>query len=125
MKESLGELIEIIKKCRKECPWTKLQTIESFGKEIMSETEEIVQAIKNNDNENLKEELGDAIYDLLNLTVIASEELDFNPEEVIHLIKQKIVRRKPWVFGDAKVETAEEAIAMWNDIKKKEKEGKI
>jgi len=76
------------------------------------------------DYENLKEELGDLLYDLMHLVEIGVEEGLFTTKEVIEQVNAKLVRRKPWVFGDEKIETAEAAEKRWNEIKAEEKKAK-
>ena len=122
MKESFQELVESLKKSRSTCPWTKSMTLEFMSKEILSEAKEIEEAVNKKDFENVKEEVGDVLMDCLTLAIIAEEHGYFTIKESFEEVTKKLKRRKPWVFGDAKVETVEEAIAMWNAIKNKEKE---
>lgn len=124
MEKSLKELIKIIKKTREKCPWTKRQTLEKQKKEIMGEVEEVAKAIERKDYTNLKEELGDLLHDTLLLIEICADKNLFTRKEVIQEIIQKMKRRKPWVFGDIKVKNREEAIKIWEEIKKKEKKDK-
>lgn len=121
MKDSFEQLIKIIKKCRKECPWMKERTIENMKDEVKAEAEEVARAIENKDYENLKEELGDLLYDTLHLVEIGVEEGLFTTKEVIDQVNAKLIRRKPWVFGDEKITTSEEAVKRWNEIKAEEK----
>jgi tetrapyrrole methylase family protein/MazG family protein len=113
-----------LKKSRSICPWTKTMTLEFMSKEILSEAKEVEEAVQNKDFEHLKEEIGDVLMDCLTLAIIAEEHGYFTIKEAFEEVTKKIKRRKPWVFGDAKVENIEEAIAMWNEIKRKEKENK-
>lgn len=122
MKESFEELLQIIKKCRRECPWMKEHTIEKHRAELLSEAHEVAEALDKKDYENLKEELGDLLYDTMLMVELCSEKGLFRAKDVIDGVNAKIKRRKPWVFGNAKVNTPEEAVKMWNEIKKKEKE---
>lgn len=124
MKDSFEQLVNDIRKCRKECPWMKKQTLEKQKKEVLLEAQEVAEAIDKKDYGHLKEELGDLLYDTLHLIEIGVEKGFFTTKEVIEEVNAKIRRRKPWVFGDAKVKTAEEAAAMWNKIKQKEKKAK-
>ncbi len=125
MKDSFENLVLNIRKCRKECPWMKMQTLEKHSNELFDELNEVVQAIRNNDPENLKEELGDLLHDVLCLVEFASEKFGFTAKDVMDGVTKKMVRRKPWVFGNEKAETPEAAVKRWNEIKKLEKEGKI
>ncbi len=89
--------------------------------ELQSEVNEIRQALNNNDNENLKEEFGDALWDLTFLMVIAEEQKLFEAKEVIETVLKKFNRRKPWIFNGEQL-TAEEEDRRWKEAKRKEKE---
>jgi len=106
------------------CPWDSVQTYESLKTCLQSETEEVLQAIANQDMENLCEELGDLLYHVLLYSEIARARGDFTFDEVVDGLAKKMVRRHPNVFGDAKAATPEEGLALWNEIKRQEKEEK-
>lgn len=108
-----------------ECPWGKEQTLEEHLKELSSELEELKKAFEKNDIENLKEELGDVFYDSLFLLLLAEKENGMNIEEIIRDVREKVERRKPYLFQDMKVDTKEKALKIWNEIKEKEKEMKL
>lgn len=123
MKESFQELVEALLETRQKCPWVKEKlSIERLGDAIKSETEEITQAINKKDYNNLKEEIGDQMMNLIHMSLICEEEGMFKAKDVLTNVKEKLVRRKPWVFGDMKISTPEEAVKVWDEIKKKEKE---
>jgi tetrapyrrole methylase family protein / MazG family protein len=103
------------------CPWDRKQTISSMLKHIDEEVQEVREAIENGDHDNLKEELGDVLFQIVMIAQIAKEKGYFKMEDVLAEIEHKIVSRHTWVFGDDKVENAEEALAMWKENKKKEK----
>lgn len=124
MKDSFETLIQALKKNRKNCPWAKEQEKEHYINYLTDEVQEIRQAIENKDIENLKEELGDALMDLLFLTIIAEEEGHFTTKEVIEGVNTKLIRRKPWVFGHETISNKEEAVRRWNEIKALEKQSK-
>ena len=117
------DLVEITAKLRAEdgCPWDREQTFESLRKYMREEAEEAVQAVDKNDMENLCEELGDVLFQVLINSQIAAEKGAFTIDSVVDGICRKMVRRHPHVFGDAKVQTAEEGTALWNYIKMQEK----
>ena len=107
------------------CPWDKKQTHESLIKCLRNESEELVQAIEKKDDENMKEELGDVLLQVLMHAQIAQEEGKFSIQDVVRYLDEKLHRRHPHVFGDhAKAATPEEALAVWREMKKKEREGK-
>lgn len=120
------DLLEIIATLRSDhgCPWDRKQTFESLKKCLSDETEEVLQAVDNKDMDNLCEELGDVLLNLVMYSQIASEQGAFTIQEVIDGVCQKMIRRHPHVFGDAKAGTPEEGLAMWNEIKRQEKEAR-
>lgn len=103
------------------CPWDREQTIASMLECIREEADEVCQAIENGDHENLKEELGDVLFQVIMIAQIAKENGYFNMDAVISRIDHKIRSRHTWVFGKDKAKTPEEAIAMWKRNKQKEK----
>ena len=88
---------------------------------MREEAEEAVQAVDKNDMENLCEELGDVLFQVMLNSQIAKENGLFSVEDVIDGICQKMVRRHPWVFGGEKINSAEEGEALWARIKMQEK----
>lgn len=107
------------------CPWDKKQTHESLVKCLQNESQELIDAIHNHDDENMKEELGDVLLQVLMNAQIAQEEGKFSIEDVIVYLDEKLHRRHPHVFGDhAKAASAEEALAVWREMKQKERSGK-
>jgi tetrapyrrole methylase family protein / MazG family protein len=99
------------------CPWDKKQTIKSMLKNISDEAKEVEDAINNEDHENLKEELGDLLFNVIMIAQIAEEEGHFTISEVLSDIEKKILTRHSWVFGEDKAKTPEEAIELWNKNK--------
>ena len=120
------ELLDIVAELRSEhgCPWDRKQTHESMIKCLREECEEVVQAIEKKDDENLCEELGDVLLQVLMHSQIAAEEQRFTIEDVVDMLAHKLVRRHPHVFGDQKALTAEEGLASWAAVKRQEKEEK-
>ncbi len=122
--------LEIIKTLRSEngCPWDREQTHESLKPCMMEEAAEVVAAIrifdKTGNCENLREELGDVLLQVVMHAQIAGEEGLFTMEDVVNDVAEKMVRRHPHVFGDVMVEGSGQVLENWEEIKKKEKEGK-
>ena len=120
----------IVEKLRSDngCPWDKAQTHESLKASCIEEAAEVISGInileKTGDADNLKEELGDLLLQIMFHEVMAEEEGLFTFEDVVKSISDKMVRRHPHVFGDMKFATEEELHAAWAEIKRKEKEGK-
>ena len=122
-KYTYDELLQIVAELRSDhgCPWDREQTHESLIKCLREESQEVVEAIEHRDDENLCEELGDVLLQVLMHSQIAAEESQFTIEDVIDMLAHKLVRRHPHVFGDQKALTAEEGLASWNEIKAQEK----
>ena len=120
------ELKEIIATLRSEhgCPWDKAQTHESMKKCLQDECDEVQEAIDKKDMENLCEELGDVLLQVMLHSRIAEEAGEFTVEEVIAALCRKLIRRHPHVFGGENYGTAEESKARWDEIKRQEKEAK-
>ena len=129
MKE-IERLKEIVIKLRSEngCAWDKVQTHESLKPESIEEAAEVINGInilsETGDPDNLKEELGDLLLQVMFHSVIAEEEGLFNFEDVCKVISEKMIRRHPHVFNNVVYENYEEQHRAWEEIKKKEKEGK-
>lgn len=129
-KYTYEEFLKIIETLRSEngCPWDREQTHESLRPCMMEEAAELVAAIrilkKTGDPENLAEELGDVLLQVVMHAQIAAEEGLFTMEDVVNRISEKMVRRHPHVFGDVSVSGSGEVLQNWDEIKKKEKEGK-
>lgn len=122
-KYSFYDFIEIIAQLRAPggCPWDIKQTHESLKKCLIEESGEVIDAIDNKDDVNLCEELGDLLLQVVMHAQIAAEEGRFTIDDVIQGVSEKMVRRHPHVFGDVKVSSPEESLALWQEIKKKEK----
>lgn len=114
------EFVEIVKRLRKECPWDRQQTNDSIKANTIEEAYEVVEAIDHNNYEELKNELGDLLLHVVFHTEIASEEHNFNIDDVINSIQTKLIRRHPHVFGDVEVSGAEEVKKNWEEIKLEE-----
>lgn len=127
---SYEDFVEIIKTLRSEngCPWDKEQTHDSLRPCMMEEAAEVVAAIRlleqTGNAENLREELGDVLLQVVMHARIAEEEGLFSMEDVVTEVAEKMVRRHPHVFGEITVESSGQVLENWEEIKKKEKEGK-
>ena len=126
----IEKLKEIVQKLRSEdgCPWDKVQTHESLKATCVEEAAEVVCGInileKTGDAENLKEELGDLLLQVMFHAVIAEEEGLFTFDDVAKVVSEKMIRRHPHVFSGVTFKSDEERHAAWEEIKKAEKEGK-
>ncbi len=113
------DLKEIVKKLRAEdgCPWDRVQTHESMKRYLVEECAEVLEAIDNKDAENLCEELGDVLYQIMIHSEIEKEKGEFGIDDVVDGICRKMVRRHPRVFGG---EDGKKALS-WEEIKALEK----
>lgn len=126
-KHTMEELLEIISILRSPqgCPWDREQTHESLEKCLRDETEEVVQAIEKHDDENLCEELGDVLLQVLLNSEIASERGAFTFADVVQTLSDKMIRRHPHVFGDVETpQNGEDALKLWKEVKQQEKRRK-
>lgn len=121
MKDSFEKLVEIQKRLRKECPWDKEQDFDSLKTTIISEADEVVEAIEKKDYENLKEELGDLLHNIIFIANVAEEKDLFKIKDVLEDIKAKLIRRHPHVFGEEKALTPEDSVRIWKNMKEAEK----
>ena len=124
---SYEELLNVIAQLRGEhgCPWDKAQTHESLISCLRNECEEVVQAIEQHDEENLCEELGDVLLQVLLHARIAEEEGQFTMADVVNGLAEKMVRRHPHVFGNEEYGSPEQNQARWEEIKRQEKDRKL
>ncbi len=103
------------------CPWDMEQTHESMKGCLLDEAQEVLEAIDAKDDENLCEELGDLLLQVVMHAQIAAEEGRFTIEDVIRGVNDKMIRRHPHVFGDVKVDSLEDQLKLWEQIKAQEK----
>ena len=122
-KYTYEDFLEIIARLRARdgCPWDRKQTHESLEGCMLEEAYEVVDAIREKDEENLKEELGDVLLQVVMHSQIAREEGRFDMSDVIDNVARKMIRRHPHIFGDRQEQTADSVPARWEDIKKQEK----
>ena len=123
-KYTYEELLNIVAELRGEhgCPWDKAQTHESLIKCLQEESGEVIEAIQKKDDENLCEELGDVLLQVLMHSQIAAEGQRFTIEDVVDMLAKKLVRRHPHVFGDEEYGSPEQNRLRWEEIKKAERE---
>lgn len=122
-KYTYEDFIAIVSRLRSPdgCPWDKVQTHDSLKKCILEETYEVIDAIDNQDMENLCEELGDVLLQVVFHSQIEKETGRFTMEDVVDGISKKMISRHPHIFSDTSVDTPEEVLQNWEEIKKKEK----
>lgn len=111
--ENLVDLVEYLRS-EEGCPWDRKQTMESMIECLREESEEVVEAVENDDMDNLEEELGDFLLQGVFYAQMAREEELFDVHDVLERLNRKLVKRHPHVFGD---EEAEEALESWENVK--------
>lgn len=127
---TFDEFVEIIAKLRSEdgCPWDREQTLNTLKPCVMEEAAEVCAAIRIYDTsgnyENLREELGDLLLQVVMQSQIAKEAELFTVEEVIDEIAEKMIRRHPHVFGEVRADDSAEVLKNWEEIKRVEKTNK-
>ncbi|MBP3383881.1 MAG: MazG family protein [Firmicutes bacterium] len=121
--KAFDEFVETIAALRAPggCPWDIKQTHESLKKHLIEESNEVLEAIDSGDDENLCEELGDVLLQVVLHAQIAAEEGRFTIEDVCRTVNDKMIRRHPHVFGDVVIESDEDQLRLWEEIKKQEK----
>ncbi|HEY2643263.1 MAG TPA: MazG family protein [Galbitalea sp.] len=121
----LEELIAVLEQLRAPggCAWDREQTHESLVRYLVEETYELIDAIESGDRDEMIEELGDVLYQVIFHSDIAANTPgeDFTLEDVAAHMTAKMIGRHPHVFGDAKADTAAEVNVVWDEIKKTEK----
>jgi XTP/dITP diphosphohydrolase len=121
----LQQLVEVMDTLRSPggCPWDGEQTHESLIKYLLEESYEFVDALESGDRTGMREELGDILLQVYFHARIAQENIEdpFTIEDIAQSITEKLIRRHPHVFGDAKVSGANEVLENWEKIKAVEK----
>lgn len=118
--KNFADLVEIVKILRKECPWDRRQTHQSIKDNLIEEAYETVEAIDQEDFEEMKKELGDLLLHVVFHSRMATETDSFTIEDVIYAIQEKLIRRHPHVFGDAVADDEQQVAENWESIKRKE-----
>lgn len=103
------------------CPWDRKQTTESLKPFLVEECYEVIDALDEGSPDKIREELGDLLFQIIFHARLAEEKGQFTISDVIRAIIEKMTRRHPHVFGDARLGTDKEVLANWEEIKKQEK----
>ena len=122
---TLDDLKTLMDRLRGEggCPWDRKQNTESLKIYLLEETYELVDALDRRAAAEVREELGDLLFQIVFLARVFEEQGDFDLSQVIRGIHEKMVRRHPHIFGETRWEKAEEVVRGWQDIKAREKKG--
>lgn len=121
--ETFPRLVELMQRllAADGCPWDREQSFASLRRYVLEEACEVIDAIDGGEAEPLKEELGDLTLQVVFLSELARRTHGFGPDDVIHGICEKLVRRHPHVFGESRVEGSEGVARQWEQIKDQEK----
>jgi tetrapyrrole methylase family protein/MazG family protein len=103
------------------CPWDREQTHQTLRTNLLEETYEILEALDNNDTDKMREEFGDLLLQITLHAQIANESGEFNINQVLKDIYDKIIRRHPHVFGDLKVSGVDNVLQNWEKLKADER----
>ena len=103
------------------CPWDAEQTHESLLPHLIEEAYEVAEAVRSGDRDAIVDELGDLLLQPVFHAEIASETGRFDFDDIATVISEKLIRRHPHVFGESKVEDADDVLRQWEEIKKDEK----
>jgi MazG family protein len=103
------------------CPWDQEQTHATLVRCLIDEVSELIDTIDRGDYPHMREELGDVLIQVVFHACIAEEKGQFNFDDVAREINDKLIRRHPHVFGTGKLDTSEQVIAKWEEIKAGEK----
>ncbi|ATA19352.1 ATP diphosphatase [Gibbsiella quercinecans] len=121
---SLQRLLTIMKKLRDPqtgCPWDRTQTFDSIAPYTLEETYEVLDAIQRQDYDDLRDELGDLLFQVVFYAQMGQEQGLFDFQDICHAISDKLERRHPHIFGDASAADTAAVAARWEKIKTQER----
>lgn len=119
----IQKLIDLVARLRGDqgCPWDREQTRETLKPMLIEEAYEVLDALDASDPKDLKEELGDLLFQVIFHAQIGKEKGEFDLADIIDRLHEKMIRRHPHVFGNSNLKTAEDVLKNWEDIKANEK----
>ncbi len=121
--EALGRVIDTLDILRVKCPWDAKQTNESLRPNTIEEVYELCDALINSDDANIRKELGDVLLHVLFYAKIGEEKEAFDIVDVCDALNSKLIFRHPHVFGTVHVDSTDEVLQNWEQLKLKEKGG--
>lgn len=121
--KAFGRMLDVLDELRVKCPWDAKQTNESLRPNTIEETFELAEALSNDDSANIRKELGDVLLHIAFYSKIADEKGDFDIADVCNSLTDKLIFRHPHVFGDVKVDSTDQVLENWEQIKLREKDG--
>jgi tetrapyrrole methylase family protein/MazG family protein len=119
----VDKLLRIVARLRAPggCPWDRAQTHQSLKPYLREETKELLDALDEDDDDKIREELGDVLLQILLHSQLKAEKKRFNFKDVARRLEEKLIYRHPHVFGNAKVKNLKELSEQWERLKKDEK----
>jgi XTP/dITP diphosphohydrolase len=117
---TFDRLLQIMDDLREKCPWDRKQTIQTLRQLTIEETYELADAITDEDWKSIKEELGDILLHIVFYAKIGSEQQQFDINDVINGVCDKLIHRHPHIYGDVKADTEEQVKQNWEKLKLKE-----
>lgn len=121
--KAFGDLLDVLDTLRTQCPWDAKQTNESLRPNTIEETMELCDALIKNNVDEIKKELGDVLLHIIFYAKIADEKKQFDIADVCNALRDKLIFRHPHIFGNTKVDNADQVLQNWEAIKLKEKGG--
>lgn len=119
-RHAIERLVGILDDLREKCPWDRKQTIQSLRQLTIEECHELADAITQEDWKGIREELGDILLHIVFYAKIGKEQGQFNLEDVIHTVCEKLIYRHPHIYGDVVAEDEETVKRNWENLKLKE-----
>jgi len=116
--DALERLDEITRRLRRECPWDREQDERTIVPHTVEEAYELAEAAQLGDDEKLRDELGDVLFQVVFLSLLLEERDQGSLESVAAQMTEKLIRRHPHVFGEVEAETAGEVLKNWDQIKR-------
>jgi MazG family protein len=123
---SLAELCDIMRRLLAPggCPWDREQTLESLRPYLIEEAFEVIEALEAGTPADHCEELGDLLMNVVFHAALREQEGHFNIDDVVRAISDKLIRRHPHVFAEARADSADDVLVQWQEIKRREREAK-
>lgn len=122
--DAFARIIRIMDELREQCPWDKKQTFESLRMLTIEEVYELADAITQKNFDEIKKELGDVFLHILFYSRLASEENQFDINDVVKSLAEKLIQRHPHIYGNTKADDAEQVKQNWEKIKQQERKNK-
>ena len=118
--KDLIKSVNLLRDNKDGCPWQKAQNHKTLSPFLIEECFEFIHAIEKKDKNNMVEELGDILFQIMLHAEIGTKSENFNLEDIFIRLNKKIKKRHPYIFKDQKIVSIEEANQIWRKMKKEE-----